>query len=63
MPPFYLVIVDNEVVATANGHHAAQEFARIYSLSERGPAFETAKVIYLPGLKLQGIWVKGERHA
>lgn len=56
---FYLVIANDEVVGIFNDHTNAQEYARISSKGR----FETAKVVYLPSRVVQGIWVKGERHA
>ena len=60
MDKIYLIIVDNEVVATSNSHQSAQELGRAYSLRQE---VEVAKVIFLPTLRLNGTWVRGERHA
>ena len=53
----YLVIVNNEVVATSEHHNTAQESARIWSTGR----YPEAKVIYLPNRTVQGIWLDGIR--
>lgn len=52
----YLIINDNEVLATFSSHMAAQEHAQTVSRTKG-----VTKVVYLPTLRVNGIWEQGTR--